>query len=130
MDQATICRDLKWIRFHGRSWFGPPLPVEPSEEVGEAIDLFAEVEMRALRSFDRLKPEEVTQRSALLRTALTARQMRLDLLQDLGFMDRGIGNMALTLRADAVRQALRDEGLLYPDDVPTVSTVLVGAETL
>lgn len=116
VDQATVSRDLAWIREHWAEKFGSPSKLEPPEEIGEAIALFAEVEMQALRDFSKLKTSEARSRNAYLRTALIARQMRVNLLRDLGFIDRQIGNIGVTLRADAVRQALRDAGLLITDD--------------
>lgn len=116
--QATISRDLDWIRDHWVKDFGPPgaaAGLKAHEEIGEAVALFADVEYSALRDFSQLQPKESRGRNACLRTALLARQMRLNLLQDLGFIDRQVGTVALTWRADVVRDALREEGLLAPE---------------
>lgn len=115
VDQATISRDLAWIAQHWKERFGTPATLDPTQEIGEAIALFADVEVAALRAFTKLMAGEARACNAYLRTAMIARQMRVNLLQDLGFIDRQIGAVGMAFRADAVRQALREEGLLLTD---------------
>lgn len=115
VDQSTISRDMTWIRNHRKELFGDHSTFDSAQEIGEAVALFADAEVSALRDFSRLKPDQSAARIACLRTALMARQMRVNLLRDLGFLDRQIGNIGVTLRADAIRQALRDEGVLITD---------------
>lgn len=115
VDQSTISRDIAWIRNHRRELFGDHSTFDSAQEIGEAVALFADVEMSALRDFSRLKPDQSRARIACLRTAMMARQMRVNLLRDLGFLDRPIGNVGMAIRTDAVRQALIEEGLILPD---------------
>jgi hypothetical protein len=112
--QGMVSRDLEWIRKHWRDRYGSPSKVDPAEEVGEAIEMFRETEYQAMKDFHRMKPEESRGRNTCLRTAMLARQMRIALMQDLGFIDRRpvTANLQISLRADQVRRALRDEGLL------------------
>lgn len=108
-------RDLHWISLHWREQYGASPRIEPTEEIGEAIAVFTDAEVAAWRDYHRLNLDQAKQRNACLRTVLLARQMRVNLLRDLGFLDRQIGNIGVMLRADAIRQALHDEGLLVTD---------------
>ena len=115
VDQSTISRDLQWIAQHWRERYGTPPGLDPAEEIGEAIAVFTDVEGAALRDYHRLTLDQAKQRNACLRMAILARQMRVNLLLDLGFLDRQIGNIGGTLGADTIRQALGDQGLLATD---------------
>jgi hypothetical protein len=125
IDQTTVSRDLTWIAQHWKERFGVPAALDPSQEIGEAIALFADIETSALVEFDTLTETALQrglslvfiskQRMACLRTAMEARQRRVSLLQGLGLLDRQPENIGVTLGADGIRQALRDEGLLPRD---------------
>ena len=121
VDQSQVSRDLKWIHEHWRDKYGPPQGIVPEEEIGEAISMFAEIEATAIRDMSKLKIENAKQRNAYMRTVLLARQMRINLLQDLGFIDRKGPDLRVTLRADVVRSALREEGLLMIGKGQTVA---------
>lgn len=114
VNQATVSRDLNWIRHHWRDAYGIPATVSPAEEIGMAVALYDDAETAALREFN--APSNVSnsrQRMACLRTAMLARQMRTTLLQDVGIVDRQVGTVTVTsARADDIRTILRDEGLL------------------
>ena len=112
VDQSTISRDMAWIRNHRDELFGDHATFDSAQEIGEAVARFAEVEMAALRDYDRTI--EMKDRSAFLRTVLMARQKRVDLLLDLGFLDRPIGNIGVAFRADVVRQAYWTKGYCCP----------------
>lgn len=113
VDQATISRDIAWIAQHRKELFGSPAKLEVESEIGEAYDFYCDVEAKALRGFH--KAEDAKGQNTYLRTAILARGQRINLLQDLGFIDRQLGQIGLTLRADAVRAALREEGLLISE---------------
>lgn len=113
VDQSTVSRDLAWIAEHRKELFGSPAKLNVEDEIGEAYDFYCDVESKALRGFS--KAEDAKAQNTFLRTAILARGQRIRLLQDLGFLGRQNGCMGITLRADAVRQALRDEGLLVPE---------------
>lgn len=115
VDHSTVSRDLAWIAANRKEMFGTPAKLQVEQEIGEAIDVFRDAEASAFRDFNRLGAADAKARNACLRTAILARQMRVNLLQNLGFINRQIGSMGITLRADAVRHALRDEGLLVPE---------------
>ena len=92
--------------------FGGSSDVDPSEEIGEALAVFADMESSSLRALAGLKPEQARDRWGYMKVVLIARQMRIELLQDLGFIDRNLGGMSFAINADAVRRTLREEGLL------------------
>ena len=85
--------------------------------------MYSEMEATALRSLAGLKPEQAKDRQGYMKTVLLARQMRVGLLQDLGFIDRTLGGLSFSIRADDVRRALRGAGLLSeirsPEAVPS-----------
>jgi Homeodomain-like domain len=110
--QSTVSRDGRWIAEHWKELYGTPANLQIEQEIGEAIDLFQDTEVSALRDYHRLNAEKAKQRNACLRTAILARQMRVNLLLSLGLLHRQSGNSGVTLRADVVRQMLRDSGLL------------------
>ena len=125
VDQSTVSRDLHWIREHWRSEYGLPGTICQADEIGMAVALYEDVEQSALLEFHslreaandrRLSPAFIArQRMACLRTAMMARQTRVNLLRDLGFLDRGDRTSDLPC-ADGVREMLRDEGLLVTAD--------------
>lgn len=113
-DQSTVSRDLAWIRAHRDDVFGTTGKYDTSQELGEAVALFQDVEMSALRDYARLPTSNVKDRNACLRTAVFTRLSRLNVLQDAGFLERKIGTVGIQLRADAVRDTLIRDGLLLP----------------
>jgi predicted transcriptional regulator len=125
VDQATISRDLQWIREHWEDKYGSPASVSPAHELGEAVSMYEDAEQSALMEFHLiqqsaskrgLSPMFISrQRMACLRTAMVARKMRVDLLHDFGLIERNLGSVSVQssgLKADELRQYLRDEGLL------------------
>lgn len=132
VDQATVSRDLHWIRQNWHAEYGCPAAVSPAEEIGMAVALYEDVEQSALLEFHSLRgaandrqfsPAFIArQRMACLRTAMFARQTRVNLLRDLGFLARGDRTSDLP-SADCVRKTLRAEGLLVTaDEGPPHST--------
>jgi Homeodomain-like domain len=117
IDQSTVSRDLVWIKKHWKNLYGTPSGLDETEEVGSAIAVFKLIEAQALKDMDLTKRTEAKARTAYMRTALMAAQMRMDLLQDLGYAERKMGELTFSFRADAVRAGLRREGLL-PTDKP------------
>lgn len=118
VDQSTVSRDLAWIEAHRKTLFGQPAKIDIEHEIGEAYDFYCDVEWKALRAASK---GDAKAQNAYLRTAILARGQRMALLQDLGMIDRQLGTMGLTFRADAVRLALREEGLLVSDRNPATS---------
>jgi hypothetical protein len=117
VNQATVSRDLHWIRHNWRDAYGIPATVSPAEEIGMAVALYEDAETAALREFHSINTGPTTNNSrhrmACLRTAMLARQMRTALLQDVGIVDRQVGTVTVTsARADDIRTILRDEGIL------------------
>lgn len=117
--QATVSRDLQWIRAHWGHLYGVTKGVAVEEEIGEAVSVYADAEQQALMEYHALAatsaPLTTRARARMdcLRTVMDARSRRVDLLQDLGFLERQIGSVSLTIaRADELRAALRSEGLL------------------
>ena len=49
VNQATISRDLKEIAANRREMFGPNAKLQLEDEIGSALDVWSEIEMRALR---------------------------------------------------------------------------------
>ena len=113
VSQQTVSRDLAWIADHRKALFGSPSKLDVENEIGEAYDFYADVESKALRGFS--KAEDAKAQNAYLRTAILARGQRMGLLQDLGLVERQIGTFGVTLRADVLRSALREEGLLVSE---------------
>jgi len=113
VDQSTVSRDLAWIAEHRKALFGSPSKLDVENEIGEAYDFYADVESKALRGF--AKATDAKAQNAYLRTAILARGQRMGLLQDLGLVERQIGTFGVTLRADVLRSALREEGLLISE---------------
>ena len=128
--EPQISRDLAWMREHWKDQYGLD-GLDPAIEIGEAITLFKEAEIQALRDFDKMaepppkkglpRPpmtrrtaERIKARQVCLKTAIEARQARLDLLQDIGKLDRVIGEVDLSVRvrADDIRRVLQSEGML------------------
>ena len=118
VSMATVSTDLAWIRANWRERYGRQPSVDPAELVGETIALYQDVEMLALLEHSRIGDETknkrispmfaARQRMACLRTALVAREMQINLLQDLGVLDRALGTMKVALpRAADIREALR-----------------------
>jgi len=117
VSQATVSADLKWIADHRKELYGTPARLKVEQEIGEAIDIYAEIEVTALKDLSKIDATDAKARNGCMRTVIMARSMRVSLLQDLGFIDRqlGVTSSTLTIRAEAVRKALRDEGLLVPE---------------
>ncbi len=115
VSQATISRDLTWIQESRREQFGIQSKFDAADEIGEAVALFRDVEISALRDYARLPSMNVKDRTACLRSAMFARLSRLNVLQDHGILERKLGDVGLTVRADVVRATLVKEGLLLPE---------------
>lgn len=119
VNQATVSRDIAWIRANWGHLYGPGQGVKVEEEIGEAVGIYEDAEQLALLEFHALSttnaPATTRARARMdcLRTIMDARTRRVELLQDLGFLKREIGSFSVSVaRADELRQALRSEGLL------------------
>jgi predicted transcriptional regulator len=123
VDQATISRDLRWIRDHWKEKYGSPNGVSPEHELGEAVAMYEDTEQSALMEFHMIQQAAATrklspmfvsrQRMACLRTALVARKMRVELLQEYGLIEKSLGTIGLDttrMKADDIKSFLREEG--------------------
>lgn len=130
LNDVTVCRDLQWVRQHWRERYGLKPSVDPAEVVGKAFAFYEHAQAKALRVLSRLievKPRRrkgkrqpaatlraasaVTIHAAMacLREARAAQRAQVDLLQDLGIIDRALGSLNLGLpTAKALRQLVRD----------------------
>jgi predicted transcriptional regulator len=132
VDQSTISRDLRWIRQHWKEKYGSPRGVSPEHELGEAVAMYEDTEQSALMEFHMIQQAAATrklspmfvsrQRMACLRTALVARRMRIELLQENGLIDRKLGTLGvdhtMSMKADEIRNFLQEEGMLDQKRLP------------
>ena len=118
VDQSTVSRDLVWIREHRKEQFGPAWNFNAAEEIGEAVALFRDAEMSALRDYARTPMANIRDRVQSLKLAMFARLSRLNTLQDAGYMERHMGTLGVLIRADAVRETLMKEGLMLEGGRP------------
>ena len=128
--EATVSRDLKWIRQQWKDRYGTLPNFDPAEEVGAALALYEEAEVHAMLEFARINQENkdrnispvygAKQRMACLKLAGEMRTKRVNLLQDLGIIDRALGTLTVQLpRAKQIRETIRtatvtDDMLLPP----------------
>jgi hypothetical protein len=133
VNQATISRDIQWIRTHWGDVFGQAPSLKPEEEIGEAVAIYEDAEQAALLEYHALAqttapiPTKSRARMLCLETAMRARERRIDLLQDLGFLERKLGSVSLTIaRADELRSALRAQGFLGQKTIETTAVVEEG----
>jgi hypothetical protein len=125
VSHATVSRDLQWIKEHWRKQYGVPAGLNPQEFIGETIAVYQDHEAAAMLEYHDLKQQAANRRLSpmfvsrarmqALRTAMAARQLQVNLLQDLGLVDRELGSVDVRHRvakADDIRQLLREEGLL------------------
>ena len=134
----TVSRDLAWIAKNWRDRYGLAPQFDPAETVGETLALYQDVEKLALLEHSRiadecsrhaeievecpscLKTTKVTtihridpifaakQRMACLNSAAAAREKQINLLQDLGVLERALGSLRVTLpRAAEIRESMR-----------------------
>lgn len=129
VDESTVSRDLKEIRERWQQLYGAKPELDASEMVGESLELYAEAESLALLEYTnlgqtakdrRLSPMfAARQRMACLRTAMTARQLAVNLLQDLGLMERQLGTLGVAATvgsATEIRRRLIDGGIKVTED--------------
>jgi hypothetical protein len=115
---STVQADLEWIRDHWGKAFGEQAQIEPSQQIGQAIAVYDDAEGEAMAEYHLLAnvPGVAKSRARMdcLRTAMDARGRRIELLQDLGFLDRRIGRLDVDhgVRAEDIRAILQKEGLL------------------
>jgi hypothetical protein len=85
VSEATICRDLEWIRLHRQRMFGASPTLDPAELVGDSVELFQDVEAAALL-YGESDSLSIRDRLRCLSTAMSAREKRLALLQSIGLI--------------------------------------------
>lgn len=119
VSEATVCRDMQWIREHWREQFGAKPKIDPADVVGEALAIYQEIEQSALQDaancIRRTDDGELVdmvffakQRAACYAVALKAREAQVALLQDLGVVDRAVGTLDVTLPTAAQIRAAID----------------------
>ncbi len=124
VSQATISRDLQWIYANWRHLYGWPVGLNVAEFIGETLAMYSDHEQQSLLEVQELKmaaqnrrisPMFISRaRSAARRTAMAARMAQVQLLQDLGHVERQVGSLDVTHRvakAEDIRRLLREEGL-------------------
>jgi predicted transcriptional regulator len=84
VSEATVSRDLAWIREHWRELFGPTPTFDPAAFVGETLSRYEEIEAIAL--VDAAKANGLRERMACFHVAMLARDRQVSLLQDLGLL--------------------------------------------
>jgi hypothetical protein len=106
VDMSVISRDLLWIRTHWKDLYGARPKFNASEFVGETLATYRDIEASALveASKSTLRPKD---RNAYMRTALEARKQAMEVLQDLGLVQRNLGNVSVSMpSADQIRQVI------------------------
>lgn len=134
VSEATVSRDLHWIRQSWKDRYGALPNFDPAEEVGIALALFEEIEVNAMLEYATIKTETqnrrispmfaARQRMACMKLAADMRSRRVNLLQDLNIIDRALGTLTVALpRAKQIRETIRtaqvtDDMLLPPAERP------------
>ena len=128
--QGTVSQDLKKFRKHFRAKYGDTF--DPLDTVHEELENLEWIKQRALREYQRMlptaaqdgqpaqkrdSPPEVRARLKALETAKNAAIDRISLMQDLGLVDRNLGQIDVT--GSAILKALRaveDDAATLPVD--------------
>lgn len=124
VDAATVSRDWQWIQENWGKEFGDAPTVDVPQLIGDSLARLMDIEAHARSTYAELNEAvgapnapAITQiasaKMRCLRMAEIARMDIVNFMQDLGILDRQIGDMNITLmKAGDLRKALRAEGMI------------------
>jgi len=106
VSEATVSKDLKWIREHWQQMLGPNAKLDTSVFIGESLAIYEDIEAMALTDAVRAGIS-LRDKNRCLNTALAARDRQVSLLQDMGVVARSLGTLTVNLpTATQIRAAL------------------------
>jgi hypothetical protein len=111
VSEATISRDLEWIRAHRQRVYGATPTLDAAELIGESVALYEDIEATALR-VAHSGDLSVRDRLRCMNTAMAAREKKTALLQDVGLLDRAAPDLVVGLPTAAqIRSAIEAASL-------------------
>jgi transposase len=124
----TICDDIERIRHGWRDKYGGAQPqVNAAEIVGESLDLYRECERLGLQNH--ASATDGRTKAMHLRVVMEARSRHVALLQDLGYIDRNLGTLELTLPTAAdLRKRLADAQVTEAMLTPAIDAEVISSE--
>jgi DNA-binding Lrp family transcriptional regulator len=115
VSEATISRDIKWLREHYAETFGVDSKFDSGAFIGESIARYEDIESEAMK--DSAKPGiQPRDKAKFLMIAILAREKQTSLLQDTGVITRAPVNVNLNLPTAAqIRLAIQNAALEVDD---------------